>query len=175
VALEAAIVIASAGDTVVRSLHLIGGAIFAGGMVMLGLVSTVARRTVPEQARIEFFRVLGRRFLLVGGVALLAAIATGTDMASDRDVWTNLTDTTYGKTLLAKLILVGVVIVLTAYHSLVQGPALARLREQVLAHPEDGQVQAAIRRRSAQAGIVSALNLLATIAILVLAARLVTI
>jgi putative copper export protein len=164
-----------AADTAVRALHLIGGATFAGGMVMLGLVATVARRTVPEQARIEFFRVLGRRFLIVGGIALLLAIATGTDMASDRDVWGNLTETTYGKTLLAKLILVGVVIVLTAFHSLVQGPALSRLREQAIARPDDAELGAEIRRRAAQAGAVSALNLLATLAILVLAARLLTI
>jgi uncharacterized membrane protein len=164
-----------AADTAVRALHLIGGATFAGGMVMLGLVATVARRTIPDQARIEFFRVLGRRFLWVGGSALLIAIATGTDMASDRDVWGSLTDTTYGKMLLAKLILVGVVVVLTTFHSLVQGPALSRLREQAILRPDDEALSAEIRRRAAQAGIVSAINLTATLAILVLAARLLTI
>ena len=172
---QAAIVIATAGDTVVRSLHLIGGAIFAGGMVMLGVVAATARRTVPAEARVEFFRVLGRRFLVLGGIALLVAIATGTDMASDRDVWGSLTDTTYGKTLLAKLILVAIVIVLTAFHSLVQGPALSRLRQQAIARPDDEQLEAEIRRRTAQAGVVSALNLIATLAILVMAARLLTI
>jgi putative copper export protein len=128
-------------------------------MVMLGVAATVARRTLPEKERIAFFRMLGRRFLLVGGIALLLAIATGTDMASDRDVWNDLTDTAYGKTLLAKLILVGLVIVLTAFHSFVQGPALSRLREQALARPDDEGLRTAISRRSAQAGIVSALNL----------------
>jgi uncharacterized membrane protein len=175
VVLQTAIVIATWGDTVIRSLHLIGGAIFVGGMVMLGLVATVARHTIPEQARVEFFRVLGRRFLVVGGVALLLAIATGTDMAGDRDVWGDLTDTTYGKTLLAKLILVGVVVSLTAFHSLAQGPALSRLRAEAIGRPDDAELGAEIRRRSARAGAVSALNLLATLAILVLAARLLTI
>jgi putative copper export protein len=172
---EAAVVTASTGDTVVRSLHLIGGATFAGGVVMLSLVATVARRTIPDEARVEFFRVLGRRFLWVGGIALLVAIGTGTDMASDRDVWGSLTDTTYGKTLLAKLILVGVVVALTAFHSLVQGPALSRLREQALSRPDDEALAGEIRRRAARAGIVSALNLTATLAILVFAARLLTI
>jgi putative copper export protein len=163
-----------AADTTVRALHLIGAAVFAGGMVTLGLVASIARRTVPEDARIEFFRQVGRRFLMVGGLALLLAIATGIDMASDRDVWGGLTDTTYGKTLLAKLILVGLVIVLTAFHSVVQGPALSRLRERAVANPEDEELRGMISRRGAQAGIVSALNLAATLAILVLAARLVT-
>jgi putative copper export protein len=170
-----AIVIATVGDTAVRSLHLIGGAVFVGGMVMLGLVASIARRIIPDEARVEFFRQVGQRFLIVGGLALLIAIATGTDMASDRDVWGNLTATTYGKTLLAKLILVGVVVVLTAFHSLVQGPALSRLREQAISRPDDEELSADIRRRAAQAGIVSALNLTATLTILVLAARLLTI
>jgi copper transport protein len=169
-----ALVIATWGDTVVRSLHLIGGAVFVGGMVMLGLVASIARRTIPDESRIEFFRQVGRRFLIVGGLALLVAIATGTDMASDRDVWGNLTDTTYGKTLLVKLILVGLVVVLTAFHSLVQGPAISRLRQQALERPDDTGLQGQIRRRNAASGIVSALNLLATLAVLVLAARLLT-
>jgi copper resistance protein D len=171
---QPAFVIADAGDTVVRSLHLIGGAVFVGGMVMLGVVASAARGVVADRERIALLRVIGRRFLWLGGIALLVVIATGSDMASDRHVWGHLTDTTYGKTLLAKLILVGVVVVLTAVHSFVQGPALSRLREQALDRPDDQEVQAAIRRRSAQAGIVSVLNLVAALAILVLAARLVT-
>jgi putative copper export protein len=169
------LVIATAGDTITRALHLIGGAVFAGGMVMLGMAAAAARKTVPPEVRIELFRVLGRRFLIVGGVALLVAIGTGIDMASDRDVWGNLTDTTYGKTLLAKIILVGVVVVLTAFHSLVQGPRLSSLRHESLSRPDDAALEAKIRRSAAQAGIVSMVNLLATLAILVLAARLLTI
>jgi uncharacterized membrane protein len=129
---------------------------------------------LDESVRIEFLRALGRRFLLVGGLALLLLIATGTDMATDRKVWDDLTDTSYGKTLLAKLILVTLVIVLTLVHSLAQGPALSRLRKQALGRPGDQDLEALIRRKSARAGIVSALNLLATLAILVLAARLLT-
>jgi uncharacterized membrane protein len=110
----------------------------------------------------------------VGGIALLVLIATGSEMTSDRDAWSTLGEGTYGKTLLAKLILVGVVIVLTLVHSLVQGPALSRLRERALERPGDEALGRRIRTRAAQAGAVSLLTLLATLAILVLAARLVT-
>jgi copper resistance protein D len=165
---------ATIGDTVVRSLHLISAAVWAGGLVFLGLAVGVARRTLPEGPRIEFFRGIGRRFAVVGGLALLVLIATGSDMASDRHVWGHLDETSYGKTLLAKLILVGVVIVLTIVHSVIQGPSLSRLRERAAKRPDDAALQKAIRRQSAQAGIVSGLNLLATLAILVLAARLLT-
>src|SRR4051812_16419688 len=106
---------------------------------------------------------------------MVVLIATGTDMAAERlAAFGDLFDTDYGKRLAEKLALVVVVIVLTAFHSLVQGPALSRLRERALERPDDSQLAATIRRKSARAGIVSALNLLATLGILVLAARLVT-
>jgi copper resistance protein D len=164
----------AASDLVIRALHLIAATVWAGGLVFLGLAATVARRTIPDRERLDFFRLLGRRFAVVGGIALLILIVTGSNMASDRHVWGDLTDTSYGRTLLAKLILVALVIVLTIVHSLVQGPALSRLRRQALLHPNDDALQAEIRSRAARAGIVSALTLLATLAILVLAARLVT-
>jgi putative copper resistance protein D len=165
----------AADDLAIRSLHLIAAAVWAGGIVFLGLAVGAARRTLGDRERIALFRQLGRRFLLVGGVALAVLIATGTDMASDRLASVgDLFDTDYGKRLAEKLALVIAVILLTAFHSLVQGPALSRLREEALARPGDGELAATIRRKSARAGIVSASNLLATLAILVLAARLVT-
>jgi copper resistance protein D len=164
-----------AADTGVRSLHLIAAAVWAGGMVFLGVAVGVARRTVAERERIALFRALGRRFLLVGGVAMVVLIATGTDMAADRlGAFGDLFDTDYGKRLAEKLAVVICVIGLTLFHSLVQGPALSRLREKALERPDDADLASLIRRKSARAGIVSALNLLATLAILVLAARLVT-
>jgi len=165
----------AASDTVVRSLHLIGAAVWVGGMVMLALAVGAARRTVAEPQRIELFRALGRRFLVVGGIAMLVLIATGTDMAADRlGPWGDLTDTDYGERLLAKLGVVAIVIGLTLFHSLVQGPALSRLRAQALERPGDEELERLIRRKAARAGMVSAVNLLATITVLVLAARLVT-
>jgi copper resistance protein D len=165
----------AADDLAIRSLHLIAAAVFAGGMVFLGLAVGAARRTLDDRERIALFRQLGRRFLVAGGIALVVLIATGTDMAADRLAsFGDLFDTGYGKRLAEKLALVVAVIVLTAFHSLVQGPPLSRLREQALERPEDAALAATIRRKSARAGLVSALNLLATLAILVLAARLVT-
>lgn len=166
--------LASGGDTAVRAVHLLGAAVWAGGLVFLGIAVGVARRTLPEEVRVDFFRALGRRFAVVGGLALLVLVATGSDMASDRNAWDQLGDTSYGKTLLAKLILVGFVIALTVLHSGVQGPALSHLRARAAQRPNDEFLRAQIRRRAALAGVVSGLTLAATIAILVLAARLVT-
>jgi putative copper export protein len=165
----------AADDLAIRSLHRIAAAVWAGGMVFLGLAVGAARGTLADRERIALFRRLGRRFLVVGGIAIAVLIATGTDMASDRlTSFGDLFDTDYGKRLAEKLGVVALVIVLTAFHSLVQGPGLSRLREQSLERPDDAELAAAIRRKAARAGIVSAVNLVATLAILVLAARLVT-
>ena len=164
-----------AADTAVRSLHLIAAAVWVGGMVFLGLAVGAARKTLADRERIALFRQLGRRFLVAGGSAMVVLIATGTDLAGDRlAAFGDLFDTDYGKRLAEKLALVVAVIVLTAFHSLVQGPALSRLREQAIERPGDAELAAAIRRKAARAGVVSLLNLLATLAIMVLAARLVT-
>jgi copper resistance protein D len=165
----------AADDLAIRSLHLIAAAVWAGGIVFLGVAVGAARRTLGDRERIALFRQLGRRFLVVGGIAMLVLIATGTDMAAERlAAFGDLFDTAYGERLAEKLALVMVVIALTLFHSLVQGPALSRLREQALDRPGDPELAARIRRKAARAGIVSAANLLATLAILVLAARLVT-
>lgn len=163
-----------AADLLIRSLHLIGAAVWAGGLVFLAIAVVAARRTLPERNRVAFFRYVGRAFALVGGTALLVLVLTGTELASDRDAWDTLGESSYGDTLLAKLILVGLVIVLTIVHSTIQGPALSRLRAQAAERPDDAELAGQIRRRAAVAGMVSLLNLLATLAILVLAARLVT-
>jgi putative copper export protein len=133
------------------------------------------RRTVAEHERVALFRALGRRFAIAGGIAMVVLIATGTDLAADRlGSWDDLFDTGYGERLLAKLVVVVIVIVLTLFHSLVQGPALSRLRQEAVAYPDDKDLRSEIRRKAAQAGMVSALNLVATLAVFVLAARLVT-
>jgi len=165
----------AADDLAIRALHLIGAAVWAGGLVFLGVAVGAARKTLGDRERIALFRQLGRRFLVVGGAAMVVLIATGSSMAADRLAsFGDLFDTDYGKRLSEKLALVVLVIVLTAFHSLVQGPALSRLREQALERSDDAELAATIRRKSARAGVVSLLNLLATLAILVLAARLVT-
>ena len=164
-----------AAETLVRSLHLIGAAVWAGGMVMLALAVGAARKTVAEHERIALFRALGRRFAVAGGIAMLGLIATGTDMAAGRLASVgDLFDTDYGERLLAKLVLVLVVIALTLFHTLVQGPELSRLRQEAIAYPDDKDLKKEIRSKAARAGIVSALNLAATLGVLVLAARLVT-
>jgi putative copper export protein len=162
-------------DLAIRSLHLIGAAVWAGGLVFLGVTAAVARRTVPPAERIEFFRALGRRFAVVAAVAAAAIAATGVDMATDRLAsWSALLDTGYGRILFAKIVLFALVVVEATVHSLVLGPRTGRLRAALLGDPDNAGLQASLRRTAAISGVLSALMLAQTVAILVLAADLVT-
>jgi len=147
------------------SLHLIAAAVFVGGVVFLGVAATAARSTVSPRERVALFRAIGRRFLILAGIALAVLIATGADMAADGS---------YGERLRQKLGVVGIAVALIAFHSFVQGPRLSALRERALDHPEDEVLKAEIRRKSAQAGVIQLLILISTLAILVMAARLTT-
>jgi copper transport protein len=161
-------------DVAIRSLHLIGAAVWAGGLVFLGVAATVARRTIPPAERIEFFRMIGRRFAILAGISALLIAATGVDMASDRlATWSALADTSYGRILLAKIVLFALTLVEAAIHGAILGPRIGRLRETLLATPDDAVLQARLRRTTIVSGIVSVLMLVQTAAILVLAADLI--
>ena len=115
-----------------------------------------------------------RRFAIVALGAAVLLGATGADMAADSlSSWSALTDTGYGRELLAKIVLFALTLAEAAIHSLVLGPRLGRLRAALLANPEDIGLQARLRRTAAISGALSALMLAQTIAILVLAADLV--
>jgi putative copper export protein len=162
-------------DLAIRSLHLIGAAVWAGGLVFLGVAAAVARRTIPAAERVSFFRALGRRFAIVAAVAAAAIAATGIEMAVERLAsWSVLVDTEYGRILLAKIILFALTLIEAAVHSLILGPRLGDLREALMQTPDDVALQSRLRRTAAVSGVLSALMLLQTLAILVLAADLVT-
>jgi copper transport protein len=161
-------------DVAIRSIHLIAAAVWAGGLVFLGIAAGVARRTIPDGERVAFFRALGRRFAATAVVAAVLLAATGADMASDNLAsWSGLVDTGYGRELLAKTVLFALALIEAAVHSIVLGPRIGALREALLASPDDAELAARLHRATAISGIVSALMLAQTVAILVLAADLV--
>jgi putative copper export protein len=161
-------------DILVRSLHLIAAAVWAGGLVFLGLAAGVARATIPERERVEFFRMLGRRFLWVTAAAAVLLALTGVHLARDEiPGWSLFTDSSQAHLILAKTILFASALGLAALHSFVLGPRVRRVRERLLDAPDDPKASAELRRASAVSGIVSAVMLAETVAILVLAADLV--
>ena len=160
-------------DLAIRSLHLIAAAIWAGGLVMLAIVAGVARAKLGEAERIELFRALGKRFLVVSLAAAAVLALTGAQMAADRlPSWGSLTDTEWGRLILAKTILFAVALTLALVHALVLGPRIRRSREALIASPGDAEAAAALRRMSAASGMIQGVILTLTLGILVLAADL---
>jgi len=160
-------------DLTVRALHLIAAAVWAGGLVTLALIAASARRAVDERERIELFRVVGRRFLVLALVAAAILALSGAEMAADRLAsWSALVDTAYGRTLLAKTILFAIALSLALVHALAIGPRTSALRRAALERPGDAELERRLRIATRVGAAVNGLVLALTLAILVLAADL---
>ncbi len=141
-------------------------------MVFLGVAAGVARRTIPERERIEFFRAIGMRFLYVSLGAALTLLATGIALTHDHLGSLRLLSTgADGKLIFAKTVVFATVLALAAVHGLRLGPRIRELRQRALADPGDEAEAAALRRTLALSGATSVLMLVGTIAIFVLAAH----
>ncbi|MGI9557330.1 MAG: CopD family protein [Solirubrobacterales bacterium] len=161
-------------DLAIRALHLIAAAVWAGGLVMLGVIAASTRQALDERARIALFRVIGRRFLVLSLLTAILIGATGVDMAVDRlPSWGALTDTSFGRLLLAKTALFAAALALGFLHGLVLGPRTRRAREALLEQPDDPELAARLRSAKRIGAIVQVSILILTLAVLVLAADLV--
>ena len=118
-----------AGDLVAaRVVHILSAAIWVGGTVFLVAVAVPFARTFPPERRTEIASAIGRRFRPLAWTALGGLVASGLYtmqrlalFSSDR-----LTDSSYGRTLLVKLVLVALLIVLAVVHDFVLGPRAER-------------------------------------------------
>ncbi len=152
--------------------HLLGAAVWVGGLVFLGVAAGVARRTIPDAERVEFFRLIGRRFLVLSGVAAALLLGTGIGLVDDRfGGFDDLGSGYKGGDVIAKTIIFAAVLTLAVVHAFVLGPRMRRLREAALAGRPD---EAALRRAAIVGGIAQLAMLVATLVILYLAADLVS-
>jgi uncharacterized membrane protein len=94
--------------TLIRFLHLLALALFVGGQLMLVLVVVPVMRGRADDAAM---RAVGLRFGIASAVALVVLLATGIAMAGHLSRWGD-------DTLQLKLVLLGVVVVLTAFHAI---------------------------------------------------------
>lgn len=140
------------------TLHVLAAVLWIGGLFFLAVVGAPVLRSVdPPALRATLFRELGRRFRLVGWIALLVLLLTGmanlwfrgmltsVSMGS-RHFWT----TPFGHTLGVKLAAVAAMLVVQALHDFRWGPGAA------MAAPGSPRAEA-LRRRSALAARGSAL------------------
>ncbi len=161
------------GDALNLWLHIFAATLWVGPQVFLFVAVIPALRQVTDTVeRTRALRVVVYRFGYLSLAAMAVLIVTGIqNILNANETYfargPGMLDYRFGIILVAKLTLVAVSIVLTAYHALVIGPQQLALSEQ--GGPEDE-----IARLRGLSIAVSGLNLLLSIGILVAAAMLAT-
>lgn len=153
-----------ATNPVLVGFELLASSVWLGSLVCLAVVASAARSALDAPSRIAFFRSLGRRYGIVGNLALAVAIGVGLAMAWPPSTWGPLED--------AAIALAGVLVVATAL-GIVQARAIGRLRRRSLAAPEDGVLARKVRRGAIAASVLRSVLAVVSLAILALAARLI--
>jgi uncharacterized membrane protein len=144
----------------VIALNLLASSVWVGGLVAIFVVSRAARASLQPAQRIDFFRALGRRYGIVGSVALATAIATGAVLLDDHP-WDGL--------LIATALVAWNLLAATAI-GMVQARRMTRLRRRSLSEP--AQLEERVRRGAIAANFLRATIGVLTLALVVLAAAL---
>jgi hypothetical protein len=129
----------------------VASAVWIGGLVAIFIVARVASATLDQEQRISFFRALGRTYGIVGGVALLVALAGGAVLL-DGHPWDVL--------LTATAIVAGALVAATIA-GIVQARAMTRLRRRAISGPT-------LLREQVRRGAIIAATLRGVIALLTL-------
>ncbi|PZN06282.1 CopD family protein [Thermaerobacter composti] len=120
------------GYELVVFVHVLAAMVWVGGILFLSLVVVPASRRYPADVRARLFADVGRRFRVVGWTALAILAVTGAvQMAARGATLANVMDgsffqTPWGRILGAKLLAVSLMMLLTAMHDFVAGPAAER-------------------------------------------------
>jgi putative copper resistance protein D len=142
------------------TIHLLAAFLWLGGMLFLAAVGAPVLRTVePPELRQRLFHLLGTKFRAPGWMAIATLLVTGTinlhargflrwdGVLGTRVFWT----TGIGMALAVKLLAVVLLVVMSAVHDFVVGPAAGRA---VPGSPE----AIALRKKTARLGRLSAVT-----------------
>jgi uncharacterized membrane protein len=153
------------------TVHLLAAVFWLGGMFFLGIVGAPVLRAVePDSLRQRLFQALGARFRVIGWLTIAILIATGLLNMHYRGLlrWNEglaqpaFWGSPVGRALAAKLAAVVIMIVLSAVHDFVLGPAASRASAG----------SAASRRLRRNAAVLARLNALVGVALVIAAVRL---
>ena len=113
-------------------LHVLGAAIWVGGIFFLAAVAVPIARRFDPATRARIVTEAGRQFRLIGWTTLAVMVVTGAYAATVRGATLqNVLDgsfwaTTFGRTLAEKLVLVALMAAVSFVHDFYVGPAAAR-------------------------------------------------
>jgi putative copper export protein len=156
-------------------LHLLGAAIWTGGLFFVGLVAVASRRVVGERERSELFRVVGAGFLVLGGLAAALLALSGNVLVEDMfGGWDGLGDSEAGDLVVWKTALFAAVLVLAVVHGVLLGPRIRALRIRRIDGEATPREEAVLRRAIGTSTVTQILMLSGSVAILALAADMVS-
>jgi uncharacterized membrane protein len=152
------------------TLHVLAAMLWLGGMFFFAIVGApVLRRVEPAPLRMQLFQAAGERFRIVGWACIAVLLVTGVvnlwfrgvlsaDTLGAASFWSS----PYGGALAHKLVGVALMLLVSAVHDFVHGPAASRLA------PGSPEAVAARRR----AAIWARVNALLGLVVLISAVRL---
>lgn len=155
-------------DAITPWVHIVAVTVWIGPQFFMFLVTVPAVRVIEDPAvRLQVMRVIVTRFGWLAWAAMAVIVLTGVSNlfqeANEFDyVWD--TEYRYFQIFSTKMVLVGLMVILTAVHTFVIGPKQLRLMEEMRG---DSTEAAGLRRVSI---IVSSLTLLLSIAVVYAAA-----
>ncbi len=151
-------------------IHIVAVAVWLGPQFFMFLVTVPAVRVIEDpEVRLRVMRVIVQRFGWLAWAAMAVIVLSGvSNLFQEADEFGHLWDTDYRyfQIFSTKMVLVGLMVILTALHTFVIGPKQLRLLEEMRS---DSTEAAGLRRVSI---IVSSLTLLISIAVVYAAALL---
>ncbi len=152
-------------STPLVAVELVAASIWVGSLVCLAVVTAAARRVLDTPSQVALFRAVGRRYGLVGTTALLVAIGAGLALSWPPAAWSPITDWAVA--------LAGLLVIASGV-GMAQARAMTRLRRQATSAPEDQGLAVSVRRGRLLANMLRGLMAAVTLAIVVLAAQIIT-
>ncbi len=121
-------------DFIVLWIHIFSAIFFVGGSFFIWLVVVPAsfKITDDEKLRTRIVGLIGKQFALFTDITLAILVITGIYNATwylNYDV-SNLFDTNYGQTLLAKIILVGIMIIILYGNNIYHGKRIMQMARE---------------------------------------------
>ncbi len=150
-------------DAITPWIHIVAVAVWLGPQFFMFLVTVPAVRVIDDPAvRLQVMRVIVTRFGWLAWAAMAVIVLSGvSNLFQEADEFGHLWDTDYRyfQIFSTKMVLVGLMVILTALHTFVIGPKQLRLLEEMRS---DSTEAAGLRRVSI---IVSSLTLLVSVAV----------
>lgn len=152
-------------STPLVTVELLAASVWVGSMVCLAVVTRIARRVLEVPNQVTLFRAIGRSYAAVGIASLLVAIAAGLWLVWPPSEWSATIDAAVG--------LSGVLVVATAA-GMAQARAMTRLRRRSISYPGDSRATRAVYKGRRVANSLRGLMAVSTLAIVILAAEVVS-